>query len=793
MLSNYLKTAWRSLLRYKGFSMINIGGLSVGMAVAMMIGLWIHYEFSFGEEHANKSQIFNVVTNGIDSNTGDKFTTQSTPMPLGPELKRQIPEIKHAALTNRAHKDGLMAGEVKLTKTGTDVSGEFFQIFQFPFLEGDRNTALADPNSIVLTESTAKALFGSEDAFNKIVRWNNSQDLKVSGILQDIPKSTFFGELEFFIPYSNFEARESYVQYVKDSWSSYDPTTYVELITGATREQVLPKIKNMLQEHNSETKNELGMHAMSEWRLYNVFDNWEASGGRIEYVSMFAIIGLLVLFLACINFTNLSTAQSERRAREIGVRKAVGSERQQIIAQFMAESFLMSGISVLLSVILLLPFISGFNSLLDTQVKFPGLNPLFWAVVIGVAFVTGFLSGIYPAFYLSSFSSLKALKAKFYLTQAAISPRKILVVVQFVASITLIIGTMVVYRQIEFTRNRPKGYDAQNVIMVDAKGDLAKNYSAIRNELMDTGLIENVTKASNAISTTQSNTVIKDFPGKVGDETMSLVTIATGDNYFKTLKINLLEGRDFNPLDFEADKDKVILNQAAVERMNIEDPVGKYITDWYGVRREIIGVTANSIMESPFEKVRAAQFICDPNWVGVIMFRVKDQASSAKALAEAGPIFTRFNPSLPFEYRFADEEYGKKFQMEMMVGKLASFFAVLAIFISCLGLLGLATFMAQKRTREIGIRKVLGASVQSLWQLLSREFVMLVLIACLIASPIAWYLLSDWLDNYTYHTQIHWWIFAVAGLGALAITLLTISYQSIKAALVNPVKSLKSE
>ncbi|UBM57294.1 ABC transporter permease [Marinilongibacter aquaticus] len=793
MLRNYLKIAWRSLLKNKGFSFINIGGLAVGMAVAMMISLWINYEFSFGNEHENKDQIFNVVTNGIDSNTGNKFTTQSTPMPLYTELKKEIPEIKHAAITNRPRKDGLMAGEVKLTKTGVDVSEDFFQIFKFPFIEGDRNTALSDPNSIVLTQSTAKSLFGDTNALNKTVRWNNTQNLKVSGILKDIPQSTFFGDLEYFIPFSNFENRESYVQYIKDSWSSYDPITYVELIPNASREKVLPKIKNMLQQHNNSTQNELGMHAMAEWRLYNVFDNWKASGGRIEYVKMFAFIALLVLLLACINFTNLSTAKSEQRAREIGVRKAMGSERKQIMTQFMAESFLMSSFSILFSLILLIPFISAFNTILDTHVKFPVSNPSFWGIVLATSFLTGFLSGAYPAFYLSSFSSLKALKAKFYFNNSLISPRKVLVMLQFVASIILIIGTMVVYQQIEFTRSRPKGYNADKVIMVNAKGDLAKNYNAIRNELMDTGLIENVTKASNAISNTLSNTVIDDFPGQVGDEKMSLVTVATGGNYFKTLKINLLEGRDFNALDFEVDKDKVILNEAAIERMNIQDPIGKYIRDWYGVRREIIGVVANSIMESPFEKVRAAQFICDPNWVGVIMFRVKENTMTSKALDEVGPIFTKFNPSMPFEYSFADEEYGKKFQMEVMVGKLATFFAVLAIFISCLGLLGLIGFMAQKRTREIGIRKVLGASVQSLWRLLSREFVVLVLLASLVASPIAWYLMNRWLQNYTYHTEIGWWIFVAAAFATLTITLLTVSYQSIKTALMNPVKSLRSE
>jgi ABC-type antimicrobial peptide transport system permease subunit len=793
MIRNYIKIAWRNFLKNKGYSAINIGGLSVGMAVAMLIGLWIHYELNFGNEHANKSQLFNVVTNGIDANSGNKFTTQSTPLPLYTASKNLIPEVKYSAVVNWSGKNGLMVGDMKLIKNGGDVSEDFFKMFKYKFVEGDPNTALNDPNSIVLTESTAHDLFDGKEAFNKTVRWNNSQDLKVTGIIQDIPASTYFGERQYFMPFSNFENRESWVKNMKDSWENYSARTYVELIAGATREQVLPKIRNIIKTNNNKTKNEIGLHAMSEWRLYDVFENWEASGGRIVYVKMFAVIGLLILLLACINFMNLSTARSEKRAKEIGVRKAVGSERKQIIFQFLAESILMAAIAMVLSIALLFILLKAFNSVLQTEVLFPHQHPLFWLLCISFVFITGLLAGSYPALYLSSFSSIKALKGKIRLPNAVFSPRKVLVVTQFVASIALIIGTIVIYKQIQFTKNRPIGYDARNIVMVDMKDDLIKNYNVVKDEVMATGLIENITKASNAIIETRSNSVITDFPGKVSDEKMSMVNIATSGNYFNTMKIKLLAGRDFNQLNFEADTNKVILNQAAVDQMNVKDPIGKMITEQGGRRYEIIGVAQNTIMENPFENVRPARFICDPNWAGIIMMRMKANVAASKAMAAITPIFSKYNPSFPFEYRFADEEFGKKFTFETMVGKLATFFAILAIFISCLGLFGLASFIAEQRTKEIGVRKILGSSVFNLWRLLSKDFIVLVIISCVIAAPVAYYFMQDWLQKYPYRTIISWWIFVAAGAGALIITLLTISFQAIKAAVANPIKSLKSE
>lgn len=793
MFTNYLKIAWRNLVKNRGYTAINITGLAVGLAVAMLIGLWIRFEYSFGREHANMDQIYNVVTNGIDSKSGFKYTTQATPLPLYVACKDQIPEVKYSAIVNWGGNNGLMVKDKKLIRNGTEVSKDFFKIFRFKFLQGDPNTALNDPEAIVLTKGTAQDLFGHQDVVGQYVKWNNADELKITGIIEDISNDTYFGERDYFMAYQHFENQEPWVQYAKNDWGSYSCITYVELMAGAGKDQVLPKIRNLIQTNYKETKNEVGLYPMSQWRLYNEFDNWEASAGRIVYVRMFGIIGMLVLLLACINFMNLSTAQSIKKAKEIGVRKAIGSLRHQLIGQFLVEAVFMSSIAMVVSILILMILLPAFNTILQVGVSIPVQSPGFWMVVILVVLGTGLMAGSYPSFYLSSISSIKALKGKFISPGTAISPRRVLVVVQFVASIGLIISTLTIYKQIQYTKSRPTGYNGAGVLVVDMKEDLIKNYEVLKNELLSTGIVESVTKSSSPVYTTHSNSVIEQYPGSVGDDKVSIVNIAVSPDYFKTLGMQLLEGRDFNALRFDADSDKVIINLAAKELMQLKDPLGNILTEKGGRRREVIGVVENSIMENPYEKVRAARFICDPNWAGYIMFRIKDQVSFSKVESSIASIFDKYNPAFPFEYKFVDQEYGKKFALEVTVGKLASILAILAIFISCLGLFGLSSFVAEQRKKEIGVRKVIGASVFNLWQLLSKEFVVLVGISSLLAAPIAYYFMNEWLQKYSYRTEMSWWIFVAASIGALLITLLTVSFQALKAASANPIQSLKSE
>ncbi|MFN8353098.1 MAG: ABC transporter permease [Spirosomataceae bacterium] len=792
MIRNYFKIAWRNLLKNKVFSLINIFGLAIGISVSMLIGLWIFNEFSYDSFHPNRSQLYRVMINGMDSNTGDKFTMTATPLALANTLRNQIPEIKLVAETNWEGKQGLMAGTTKLTKYGTEVAADFFKMFRFTFLQGNPQMALQDPSSIILTAKTAKSLFGNQDPINKTVRWNNVADLKVTAVIEDIPLNSYFKDFEYFMPFSHFENRSSWVKQSRNVWDNFSFQMYVELQPNVSYAQVEPKIRNLIQQHYKDTKSEVAFHPMTKWRLYNEFKNWQATGGNIDYVKMFGLIGFLVLLIACINFMNLSTARSEKRAREVGVRKAVGSLRGNLIAQFLGESMLITSLSFVLALALVTLALPNFNLLLDSQIVIPYTHSIFWVVSLSIIVITGLLAGSYPAFYLSSFSTIRVLKGTFSVGKSGSLPRKILVVVQFAASVVLIISTIVVYQQIKHAQTRPAGYNPNGVILVDMKDDLSKNYIGIKNELLATGIIENVTKASSPIHSIWSNWIVDDFPGKRPNEKVVAAMISTGPHYFKTLQIKLKEGRDFLTDEMGSDSNSIVLNEAAVKRLRLKNPLGQIIRI-ENARLTIVGIVENTIMSNPYGSVGPAMFLHNPNWANSLMFRIKPNQAADKVIAKITPIFNKYNPAFPFEYQFADAEYGKKFELELRVGKMAGIFALLAVLISCLGLFGLSAYVAEQRTKEIGIRKVLGASVIQLWGMLSRDFVLLVLLSCLIATPIAIYYLNDWLEEYQYRIELSWLVFVMAAIMAVVVTLLTVSYQAIKAALMNPVKSLKTE
>lgn len=753
MLRNYFKIAIRNLLKNKVFSFINIAGLAVGMAVSMLIGLWIHHEFSYENFHQNRNQLYRVLVNGTAN--GDKWTMNSVCLPLANKLRREIPEIKLVAESNWEWTDGIKVGEKKFIKEGTDVSPEFFSMFRFKFLQGNHKTAFNNPESVILTAETAKALFGDEDPMGKIVRKGNKYDLKVTGVIEDMPTNTYFKNLRFFTPFSHYEKRQKWVAEARTAswgWKSYSFQMYVELNPNVDYAQVEPKIRNLIKK-NSDEKHEVMFYPLARWRLYNKFDNWKEKGGRIEYVQIFGVIGFLVLLIACINFMNLSTARSEKRAREVGVRKSVGSNRSNLVFQFLGESLLISSLAMGVALLLVGLVLPAFNQLIDGTLAIPFSNLLFWGAIVGIVILTGLLAGSYPAFYLSSFSAIRILKGTFKAGKSATLPRKILVTTQFVASIALIISTMVIYQQIQHAQDRPSGYNPKGLMMVDISSDLSKNYNVLKNELLSSGVIENVTKASSPINAIYSNWHIEDFPGKQPKEEMSASYIATVPEYFSTVGTKIVAGRDFNKGNLKADSLSVIINEAAVKRMRLKSPIGQYLkVD--SKRVEIIGIVENAVMTNPFEPVGPTLFRCDPDWANSIMFRLRRNAKPSEVIAKIAPLFAKLNPAFPFEYFFADDEYGKKFSFELMVGKLSGVFALLAIFISCLGLFGLSAFVAEQRTKEIGIRKVLGANVMQLWVMLSTDFVVLVAIACVIASPIALYFLQDWLQKYDYRIEL---------------------------------------
>ncbi|MCX6217546.1 ABC transporter permease [Spirosoma sp.] len=791
MLRNYLKIAWRNLVSQKGYSFINITGLAVGMAVAMLIGLWIYHEYSYDKFLPNYQQLYQVKRN-YNSN-GDTLTFSSTSLKLADALRNEIPEIDYVAESDYiGSSHGLKVGDKKFYVNGGQIGRDFLKMFQYPLLQGEASMALNDPYSIVLTESTAKALFGNEVPMGKVVRFDNQNDLKVTGILKDLPKNSSF-QFEFLVPFSYFEATASNVRMARSgSFGDNSFQIFVKLKPGVTYAQVAPKIA--LIEH-TETNNVNAMNSvvilqpLQNWHLYSTYQNGKEAGGFIDYVRMFTIIGILVVLIACINFINLTTARSTKRAKEVGIRKAVGSQRQQLVGQFLTESFLLTFVAFLFSLLVVQLSLPAFNALINGEVSIPYARGEFWLALLSCLLITALLAGSVPAFYLSSFQPVKVLKGIMQVGKAASWPRKALVVTQFSCSIALILSAVVVFQQIRYAKNRPTGYDVNRLMMTNMNSELGANFTILKDELLRNGIAESVSQSSSPATDIWWHSDVEKWPGKNAGETIEMGTIVIAKDYFKTVGMTLAQGRVFTS---ENDTTSVIFNEAAMKRMRLAHPIGQLI-EWQGKQLRIVGVMKDALVQSPFTRADPGMFLCRPVSLNVLLYRISPRLSTQEALTQMTALFNKYNPSYPYSYQFADVTYAAKFNLETLVGKLAGIFACLAIFISCLGLFGLASFMAERRTKEIGVRKVLGASVLNVWGLLSKEFVYLVGIAFIIASTLAYYLLSNWLQRYEYRTEMSWWIFALTGLGSLTVTLLTVSYQSIKAALLNPVKSLKSE
>jgi putative ABC transport system permease protein len=793
MIKNYLKIAWRNLLNNKIYSALNILGLAAGMAVALLIGLWVNYQYSYDKFLPNNRQLYQVMRN-FNSN-GDTLTFGSTSLKLADALRNNIPEMAHVAEADFGGSHGLMVGNKKFYLDGIQAAGDFLKMFRYPFIHGNANAALKDPFSIVLTEATAKALFGSTDVINKLVRVDNHDNLKVTGVIKDLPANSSFG-FKYVIPFSYLEATQSYVKMQRTgSFGDNGYALYAELKPGVSFAAVSAKINNI---EKGETNNINAMsssvilHPMLKWHLYSDFKNGKATSGFIDYVRIFTLIGVLVLLIACINFINLSTARSEKRAREVGVRKAIGSQRKDLIFQFLIESAVVTCISFLFSIVLVQLALPAFNALTGTLISIPFSNPEFWIVMMACVLFTALLAGSRPAFYLSSFNPVRVLKGAIKVGKSASLSRQVLVVTQFSCSIALIISTVIIYRQIQYARNRPTGYQVNRLMSTDMNNDLGRNYLALKNDLLQSGAVTSVSTSSSPATGVDSHTDIDRFPGKRPGETVEMGSIQISGDYFRTLGMQIISGRDFIT-GSKADTADIVFNEAAVKRLRITDPVNQIIT-WNRQKYRVIGVAKDALMNSPYSAADPTMFnFSSENPNGHLLYKLSPNVNTHQAVEKLTGIFNKYNPAYPYDYRFVDEQYNQKFSEEVLVGKLAGIFAGLAIFISCLGLFGLAAFVAEQRTKEIGIRKVLGASISQVWVLLSKDFIFLVLISCVIASPLAFYFLQKWLQKYDYHITVGPGVFLISALAAIVITIITVSFQSIKAAIANPVKSLRSE
>jgi putative ABC transport system permease protein len=764
MIRNYLKIAWRNLVKNKVFSLINIGGLAVGMGVAILIALWVYDELSFNQYHANYSRIAQIMQN--QTWNGEIGTQEANPAALGEEIRNLYSsDFTHVLQASWNHNHTLTYGEKMFLKPGSYFEPGVAEMLSLNMIHGSRD-GLDEMNSIMLAKSVAESYFGNDNPIGKVLRLDNQVDVKVTGVFEDLPHNTSFKDMTIILPWSLYLSTNKWVRDLDDPWDSNFTRTFAMVNEEADMERVSAKIidvkLNKVSVDDRRYNPKMFLHPMSKWHLYSDFKNGVNTGGRIDNVWLFATIGIFVLVLACINFMNLSTARSEKRAKEVGIRKAVGSVRKQLILQFFSESVLIAALAFVLSVLLVFLILPYFNGVADKKIDLPWSNPLFWFAGISFSLITGVFAGVYPALFLSSFQPVKVLKGTFRVGRYASVPRKVLVVLQFTISTTLIIGTMIVYKQIHHAQNRPIGYSKDGLISIPVTIQVHDHFDAVRTELINNG-------------------AIVEFPNN-----------AVSVDYGKTIGWEVIQGRDFSR-EFASDSNAFILNEAAVKFIGFKNnPVGQII-HWNEQPFTVIGVVKDLLVQSPYQPVRASMWHLADGMENVFLLKINPKSSVKDALSKIEVVFKRVNPASPFDATFVDEEYARKFGNEKRIGELATLFAILAVFISCLGLFGLASFVAEQRTKEIGIRKVLGASITNLWRMLSQDFVVLVVISSFLAVPLAYYFIGEWLEQFEYRTNISWWVFAISIVGAITITMLTVSYQAIKASLMNPVKSLRTE
>ncbi|PSL23731.1 ABC transporter permease [Chitinophaga ginsengisoli] len=792
MLKSYIKIAWRNLLRNKIFSAINISGLALGMACSLLIILWLQDERGVDGFHANGDYLYQVYESQFyDGKVGSGYTTQGL---LAEELKKVIPEVQYASGleytappgTFNTFEAGEQAGKMDGYYAGTD----FLSMFSYPLLHGNPQTALNGPTDIAISRKMATFFFGTpEKAIGKSIRFENKEDLQVTAIFEDVPANAS-RHFDFLRTWKAFVAENDWV----GNWNNTSPATFVQLRKDADRNKVAAKMKDFIYRYKTKIEGErieLGIQPYPETYLYSIFKNGAPDGGRIEYVKLFTLVSIFILLIACINFMNLTTAQSAKRAKEVGLRKVIGAGRSSLIGQFMGEAMLLTACAFIIAVLLAILLLPAFNTLTGKQLSLPVSQPLFWLSLIGLLLVTGVVAGSYPALFLSSLNPVRVLKGGLKIGGGSTWLRKGLVVFQFALSIILMISMVVIYRQMNYIQTKNLGYDREDLVYIPIEGNLMGHYAHFKEEASRLPGILSVSKMRNSPTIIEHHTGDVAWEGKDPNDITSFADGVVGYDFVKTMKLQLKAGRDFSR-EFGADSVAYLLNETAVKKIGYKDPIGQMVT-WRGNRGPVIGVLKDFHFNSIHQTIDPLIIRLDENWSwGTILIRTK-AGKTKEAIASLEKLYTALNPGFPFTYQFSDLEYTKLYKSEKVVSVLSNYFALLAIFISCLGLFGLATFTAAQRTKEIGVRKVLGASVPNITAMLSGDFLKLILIAMVLGFPAAWLFMDQWLQGFAYKIDIEWWMFMLTGVVIACIALLTVSYQSLKAALMNPVKSLKIE
>lgn len=791
MFASFLRLAWRNIRKHPGFSLINAGGLTLGLASCMLLLLYVSYHRSYNKQFANLENIYLVENNQPGE---DKlFTFPATPRLAAAGIKQEVPGVAEAVRVISYTADGLVSyNNDHYKKTGMFADPGFFTIFPHRFIQGNPKTALAQSNSVVITTKLAAILFGKEDPMNKLITRNHKIPLIVTGVVEPMPSNNNF-QFDLLMPYTVFEENNGWSK-GGTGWGSNFARTYVLLKDPSAYDKANALVKTMISRHDKENKNVLWLYPFSQLHLNANFENGKPAGGLIDQIHLFEILAAVILLIACVNFMNLSTARSEKRAREVGIRKAIGSGRGSLIQQFITESMVLSFMATVLALCLVVFCLPFFNQLLGLQLTLPFNEVNVWIVVIALALITGLIAGSYPALYLSSFQPIKVLKGLFRGNGSALSVRKGLVIVQFAFAVFLITATICIFRQIRFVQDRPTGYQPAGLVEIKVEGELGNKADLFMEQLKNNGSISHGSGISTTINNNGNNTWGIEWSGKQSDQKVLFDIFGAGFDFTKTAGLQLVAGREFSP-EFPADTagSTVMINESAAAIMNLKEPVGTVIK-WGGNPQTIIGVFKDFVLGSPYHKTQPmiTPFIRG-NGAYALTLRLNPAKSVSQCMEGINAALKSINPSYPPEIQFVDSNFANKFANERLLATLANLFGALAIIISSLGLFGLAAYAAEQRVKEIGVRKVLGASVLNITSLLSKDFIRLVAIAIVIAVPVSVWVLSNWLRNYEFHIALSWWFFAAAGIITILIATLTVSYQAIKAAMANPIRSLRSE
>jgi len=798
MFKNYFKTTIRNLWKNRTYSFLNIFGLAIGIACAGLIFLWAEDELTFNNGNAKKDQLYQLDINMTSA--GNTFTMLSTPRPMATAMKAEIPGIVNTArISDQDQRLLFNVGNKSLYAFGRFADPSLFRMLTFDFIQGDVRNPFPQLYSLVITESAAKKFFGEEkNVIGKTLRVDNKQDYIVSGVVKDLPENSTL-QFEWMAPYeiTNSEILAKGGKSDALDWGSYGPFTYLELDKNANVTAINNQLKDFIHPKSSDQKSEAFLFPMSQWHLYNDFANGKQTGGGIiTQVRLLSVIAWIILLIACINFMNLATANSQKRAREIGVRKVLGAERKKLIIQFIGEALFMSAIATVAAIIIISFSLPAFDNLMQKQLSLHLENPLHITGLLIITIICGLIAGSYPSVYLSSFNPVFVLKGLKMKTGSAAFIRKGLVVFQFAVSIVFIISTVIVYLQIQHVKNRNLGFNKTNLIEINPENDISKIFPLIKEDLLATGVIQDVALADHPTLYGGDTDDRFKWRGKTSDNQISIAHRNVSPEFIAASGIQIIDGRDFSK-NASAENSNVIINESMAKMMGKENAVGKFIQSPRGnpdgdfTNMTVIGVVKDYVYGNIYGKADPLIIFCKPpEYQNFLYVRTNAQSHVEQALAKIGEAMNKDNPTYPLEYKFVDDQFNQMFLNETQASKVSGVFAALAIIISCLGLFGLATYTAERRIKEIGIRKVLGASVTKLAGLLSKDFLQLVIIACLIAFPVAAWIMHNWLINYEY--RITWWIFFIAGAASILIALLTVSFQAIKAAIANPVKSLRT-